>query len=63
MTFSGGMRGDLYSDLMLVADQLEAQGDAHTAFGAREAATALFNHELSANRAMRLLCRYENLLG
>ena len=57
------MRSDLYSDLMLCADQLAAQGDEHTAFGAREAAGALSNHELSVNRAMRLLCRYENLLG
>ena len=63
ITITGDMRGDLCSDLMLVADQLEAQGDAQTAHGAREAAAALFNHELSANRAMKLLCRYENLIG
>ena len=56
------MRSELYSDLMLCADWLDKQGDEHTAFGAREAAAALSNHELSANRAIKLLCRYENLL-
>ena len=63
ITETGDMRGDLYSDLMLVADQLERQGDAQTAHGAREAAGALSDHALSPNRAIKLLCRYENLLG
>jgi hypothetical protein len=63
ITFTGDMRGDLVSDLMLVAEQLEMQGDAQTAHGARDAAFALSNRELSGNRAMKLLCRYENLLG
>jgi hypothetical protein len=63
ITFTGDMRGDLYADLMLVADQLEMQGDEHTANRARYAAGALSDHLISPNRAIKLLCKYEDMIG
>ena len=57
------LRHDLAAELVTVAEELENYGDEATAHGARQAAVALMNRELSANRAMKLLCRYENLIG
>ena len=62
MSSDHDLRHDIAAELVTVAELLEAQGDDATGMGARDAALALMNRELSANRAMKLLCRYENLL-
>lgn len=57
------MHHDLATELVTVADHLDMVRLPEAAAGARDAAVALMNRELSVNRAIKLLCRYENLLG
>lgn len=57
------MRYDLASELWLVAELLEAEGQDVDAFNCRQAATAVEAGELSINRGIKVLCHHENLIG
>lgn len=64
MSSDHDIRHAIATELTTVAELLEAEDKIVQAIEAREAARALYiDKTLSANRAIKALCRLENLIG